>query len=132
MNIVEYESNLNVIFNEIELDNERKRKEEEEEEQRRLNEAEAEQTPKKRGRRPGTKVTKKKTKVVVNEELVTLIGNMSGYYNSFNSPIINAVPSVVIRGLVRSEITEADFNDIEKMEEKIAYLQHFTKYAILF
>ena len=52
---------------------------------------------------------------------------MSGYYNSFNSPIINAVPSVVIRGLVRSDIKPADFDNPERMEEILAYLQHYVK-----
>ncbi|MBQ9246325.1 DNA topoisomerase (ATP-hydrolyzing) subunit B [bacterium] len=68
-----------------------------------------------------------KDKVVANSELVTLIGNMSGYYNSFNSPIINAVPSVVIRGLVRAEIKPEDFDDKERMEEITSYLQHYVK-----
>ncbi len=68
-----------------------------------------------------------KDKVIANTELVTLIGNMSGYYNSFNSPIINAVPSVVIRGLVRSEIEPTDFDNTERMEEILAYLQHYIK-----
>ncbi|MGM9994617.1 MAG: DNA topoisomerase (ATP-hydrolyzing) subunit B [Candidatus Avigastranaerophilus sp.] len=68
-----------------------------------------------------------KDKVVANTELVTLIGNMSGYYNSFNSPIINAVPSVVIRGLVRAEIKPEDFDNPERMDEIIAYLQHYVK-----
>ena len=68
-----------------------------------------------------------KDKVAANDELVTLIGNMSGYYNSFNSPIINAVPSVVIRGLVRSEITPEDFGNKERMEEITKYLQHYVK-----
>ncbi len=70
---------------------------------------------------------KSKDKVIANTELVTLIGNMSGYYNSFNSPIINAVPSVVIRGLVRAEITPEDFDNPSKMEEITAYLQHYVK-----
>ncbi len=68
-----------------------------------------------------------KGNTIANSELVTLIGNMSGYYNSFNSPIINAVPSVVIRGLVRSDITANDFDNAEKMEEILAYLQHYIK-----
>ena len=68
-----------------------------------------------------------KDKVAANEELVTLIGNMSGYYNSFNSPIINAVPSVVIRGLVRADIKPEDFDNHERMEEITAYLQHYVK-----
>ncbi len=68
-----------------------------------------------------------KDKVCSNESLVALIGNMSGYYNSFNSPIINAVPSVVIRGLVRSEIIAEDFENPDKMQEIISYLQHYIK-----
>ena len=52
---------------------------------------------------------------------------MTGYYKSFNSPIINAVPSVVVRGLVRSEIKPEDFDNPERMEEIIAYLQHYIK-----
>ncbi len=68
-----------------------------------------------------------KDKVCANETLVTLIGNMSGYYNSFNSPIINAVPSVVIRGLVRSEIVPEDFDNADRMQEILAYLQHYIK-----
>ncbi len=68
-----------------------------------------------------------KDKVCSNEALVSLIGNMSGYYNSFNSPIINAVPSVVIRGLVRADITPEDFDNPNRMEEIIAYLQHYVK-----
>ncbi len=66
-------------------------------------------------------------KVRANDELVTLIGNMSGYYNSFNSPIINAVPSVVIRGLVRAGIAPEDFENKERMEEITAYLRHYVK-----
>ena len=69
----------------------------------------------------------KKDKVVANSDLVALIGNMSGYYNSFNNPIINTIPSVVIRGLVRSEIKDTDFDNEEKMEEILAYLQHYVK-----
>lgn len=68
-----------------------------------------------------------KDKVIANTELVNLIANMSGYYNSFNNPIINTIPSVVIRGLVRSEITENDFSDKTKMESVIEYLQHYIK-----
>lgn len=72
-----------------------------------------------------------KDKVIANNELVTLIGNMSGYYNSFNSPIINAVPSIVIRGLVRADIKPEDFDNPDRMDEIIAYLQHYvTDHAI--
>ena len=69
----------------------------------------------------------KKDKVLASSDLVALIGNMSSYYNSFNNPIINTIPSVVIRGLVRSEIKDTDFDNVEKMEEILAYLQHYVK-----
>jgi DNA gyrase subunit B len=69
----------------------------------------------------------KKDKVLADSNLVALIGNMSSYYNSFNNPIINTIPSVVIRGLVRSEIKDTDFDNAERMEEILAYLQHYVK-----
>ena len=69
----------------------------------------------------------KKDKVLASSDLVALIGNMSSYYNSFNNPIINTIPSVVIRGLVRSEIKDTDFDNEERMEEILAYLQHYVK-----
>ncbi len=84
-------------------------------------------TLRERGTQGLTLCDNSKDKVIANDELVTLIGNMSGYYNSFNSPIINAVPSVVIRGLVRVDIKEEDFDNPERMEEIIAYLQHYVK-----
>ena len=84
-------------------------------------------TLRERGTNGLTLCDNKKDKVIANEELVTLIGNMSGYYNSFNSPIINAVPSVVIRGLVRAEINPEDFENRDRMEEITGYLQHYVK-----
>ena len=68
---------------------------------------------------------KSKTKVCENDDLFTLTGDMSGYYNSFHSPVMANIPAVVIRGLVRSEITAEDFDNPEKMEEINAYLQHY-------
>ena len=66
-----------------------------------------------------------KTKTCSNEDLVTLSGDMSGYYNSFHSPVMAEIPAVVVRGLVRSEITPEDFEDSEKLEKINAYLQHY-------
>ena len=66
-----------------------------------------------------------KTKTCSNEDLVTLSGDMSGYYNSFHSPVMAEIPAVVVRGLVRSEITSEDFEDSEKLEKINAYLQHY-------
>ena len=68
---------------------------------------------------------KSKTKVCENDDLFTLAGDMSGYYNSFHSPVMASIPAVVIRGLVRFEITAEDFDNPEKMEEINAYLQHY-------
>ena len=68
---------------------------------------------------------KSKTKTCSNDDLVMLSGDMSGYYNSFHSPVMADIPAVVIRGLVRSEITADDFEDFEKMENINAYLQHY-------
>lgn len=60
-----------------------------------------------------------------NEDLFTLAGDMSGYYNSFHSPVMANIPAVVVRGLVRSEITAEDFENPEKMSQINAYLQHY-------
>ncbi len=70
---------------------------------------------------------KTKQKVCDSDDLVTVLGDMSTYYNSFNSPIINTVPSVVIRGLVRSNIEKETFENHEKMQEVTEYLQHYIK-----
>ena len=66
-----------------------------------------------------------KSKTCSNDDLVALSGDMSGYYNSFHSPVMAEIPAVVVRGLVRSEITVEDFDDVEKMEKINAYLQHY-------
>ena len=70
---------------------------------------------------------KTKQRVCSDDELVALLGNMSSYYNSFNSPIINTIPSVVVRGLIRSNIEVDDFMDNDKMLEVTEYLQHYIK-----
>lgn len=68
---------------------------------------------------------KAKQKTFENDDLVALIGNMSNYYNTFNSPVLNSVPSVVIRGLIRSNIKVEDFDSQDKMEEINTYLSHY-------
>ena len=60
-------------------------------------------------------------------ELLTLIANMTTFYHSYNNPIINIIPSVVIRGLIRSKIKSEDFCDQTKMNEIIEYLRHYLK-----
>jgi DNA gyrase subunit B len=66
-----------------------------------------------------------KTNSHTENDLATLLGDMSGYYNSFHSPIMADIPAVVIRGLVRSEISVEDFSNPDRMEEINAYLQHY-------
>ncbi len=68
---------------------------------------------------------KAKTNTCADDALVVLSGDMSGYYNSFHSPIMANIPAVAVRGLVRSGISVEDFENPEKMQEINAYLQHY-------
>ncbi|MDR1168325.1 MAG: DNA topoisomerase (ATP-hydrolyzing) subunit B [Heliobacteriaceae bacterium] len=70
---------------------------------------------------------KSKSKTVMNEELLELIRNMSTFYNSYNNPILNIFPAVLLRGLVRSKITVEDFEDQAGMNKIIEYLDHYLK-----
>lgn len=66
-----------------------------------------------------------KTKSLTEDNLENILYSMSTYYKSFHNPIINQMPSVVIRGLIRSEIKPEDFENKERMEEIHAYLAHY-------
>ncbi len=70
---------------------------------------------------------KTKSKVKTGDELLTLLSNMSTFYKSYNNPILNIIPSVVLRGLIRSEVQPEDFSDQEKMNKVIEYLSHYLK-----
>ena len=70
---------------------------------------------------------KHKDKVKTGDELLELVKNMSTFYNSYNNPILNLYPAVVLRGLVRSNIQAEDFDDQSKMNEIIDYLNHYLK-----
>ena len=70
---------------------------------------------------------KTRTKVKSGEELLTLLHNMSTFYRSYNNPILNIIPAVVLRGLIRSNIKAEDFEDQAKMNEILAYLDHYLK-----
>ncbi|MCI1272935.1 MAG: DNA topoisomerase (ATP-hydrolyzing) subunit B [Clostridiaceae bacterium] len=59
------------------------------------------------------------------DELVELVHNMSSFYNSYNNPILNLYPAVVLRGLVRADIKPEDFDDQAKMNEINEYLNHY-------
>ncbi len=66
-----------------------------------------------------------KSKVKTGDELLELIKNMSTFYNSYNNPILNMFPAVVLRGLVRSNIQPEDFDSQDKMNEICEYLNHY-------
>ena len=68
---------------------------------------------------------KTKSKVKTGDELLELIKNMSTFYNSYNNPILNMFPAVVLRGLVRANIQPEDFDSQEKMNEISEYLNHY-------
>ncbi len=68
---------------------------------------------------------KSKSKIKTGDELLELIKNMSAFYNSYNNPILNLFPAVVLRGLVRSNIIPEDFDDQARMNKIIAYLNHY-------
>lgn len=68
---------------------------------------------------------KTKTKVCSDVAFTELMANMSTYYNSYNNPILNTIPAVVLRGLVRSELTSEDFENQDKMNEIVEYLNKY-------
>jgi len=70
---------------------------------------------------------KTKTKVCSEGEFTNLMANMSTYYHSYNNPILNSIPAVVLRGLVRSELEFEDFENQEKMDEVVEYLNKYLK-----
>jgi len=68
---------------------------------------------------------KTKSRTKTGDDLLELIKNMSAFYNSYNNPILNLYPAVVLRGLVRSGIEFEDFDDQIKMNKVIEYLNHY-------
>ncbi len=82
---------------------------------------------KERGIKSVSLSNKSKTKTVTSDGLLELLKNMSGFYNSYNNPILNGYPAVFLRGLVRSEVTPEDFEDQTAMNKTVEYLQHYLK-----
>ena len=78
-----------------------------------------------RGAKGLTLSDKNREKICTNDDLIALLGHMSNFYNSFNNPIISTIPSVVIRGMVRAELTPEDFSNADRMNDVVAYLQHY-------
>ena len=70
---------------------------------------------------------KNKSKTKSSDDLMTLLQNMGTYYRAYNNPILNIIPSVVLRGLIRSDVKPEDFEDQAKMNEVLAYLDHYIK-----
>lgn len=70
---------------------------------------------------------KTKTKVCSDAAFTDLMANMSTYYHSYNNPILNSIPAVVLRGLVRSEVEAEDFENQDKMNEIVEYLNKYLK-----
>lgn len=67
------------------------------------------------------------TKVIKEQDLIDMIENMTTFYRSYNNPILNIIPSVVLRGLIRSDVKPEDFEHQDKMNEVIAYLSKYLK-----
>ncbi len=68
---------------------------------------------------------KAKENSLKDEELETLIKNMSAYYNSFHSHILKGIPAVIIRAVVRSGIDDTCFDDEDKQNEIKDYIAHY-------
>jgi DNA gyrase subunit B len=65
------------------------------------------------------------SKSLSNDELIEMLSNMTTFYRSYNNPILNIIPSVVLRGLIRSDVKVEDFEDQARMNEVVEYLQHY-------
>ena len=78
-----------------------------------------------RGIKDLTLYNKDKSKSATGKELIDLLANMSTFYHSFNNPLINAIPSVVMRALIRSNIEPEDFDSQEAMQKHCDYINHY-------
>ena len=67
----------------------------------------------------------KKDKSLTGASLEQFLYSMATYYRSFNNPIMNQTPSLIIRGLIRSDVKPEDFEDFAKIQEIKAYLDHY-------
>lgn len=63
-----------------------------------------------------------KEKFCQGEELAKLLSNMTSYYNSFRNPIINSMPEIIIRGLIKAEASMKHFESLDSLEELNASL----------
>lgn len=70
---------------------------------------------------------KSKSKVCSDTAFTELMANMSAFYHSHDNPILNSIPAVVLRGLARSGIEAEDFENQDKMNEIVEYLNKYLK-----
>jgi len=82
---------------------------------------------KERGIKSLTLMDKTRSKVKTGDDLATLLQNMQTFYKAYNNPILNIIPAVVLRGLIRSDIKPEDFEHQDRMNEILAYLEHYLK-----
>ena len=68
---------------------------------------------------------KNKTVTKSNEELIELLKNMGAYYRSYNNAILNNIPAVALRALVRSDVQPEDFSDQAKMTSILEYTKKY-------
>ncbi len=65
------------------------------------------------------------------DELVTLISNMTTYYRSFENPVINGTPEIVIRGLIRADAKQEQFESPEELEKLVSLLEgYFSRHNV--
>ena len=65
------------------------------------------------------------TKTCSDTSFTELMTNMSTYYKSYNNPILNSIPAVLLRGLIRSDVQIEDFDSQDKMNEIAEYLNKY-------
>jgi len=68
-----------------------------------------------------------KTQTKTDQDLIDLLANMNAFYKAYNNPILNLIPSIALRGLIRSEVAYEDFEDQAKMNKVLEYMQHYLK-----
>lgn len=90
-------------------------------------ERELDKTLRERGIKDLRLYDKDKKKMVKGEDFEKLLYSMNTYYRSFNNSIINQMPSVIVRGLIRSNVTPDVFDDEEKTLEVKNYLSNYLK-----
>lgn len=66
-----------------------------------------------------------RNKICTGAELVNLLSNMSNYYSTFMTPVINGIPEIIIRSLIGSNVEVKDFENVESLEKINEYISHY-------